>query len=106
MLVNMVKNQGVVPSTEIVAWMVRVGMLLTRFMEAAVPACRQFDPVPILGMGKKGRETWIRRVKETATMERCKYQGLDQILQKAEKEAPALILGKTASDTPRTMTFS
>ena len=31
---------------------------------ASLPAWRHFDPVPILNMDKKGKEAWIRRVKE------------------------------------------
>ncbi len=88
-MVNMVKSTGLALSSGIVAWMVRGGTLVAGLMAAVVPAWRQFDPVPILGMDKKGQEAWTRRVKEAATMEAREHQGLDQILQATNQEPAA-----------------
>ncbi len=106
MLVNMVKSTGLALSTGLVAWMVRGGTLLTGLMAVALPAWRQFDPVPILGMDKKDQEAWTRRVKEAATMEAREHQGLEQILQDGEKMSPASTLTNTSSDTPPSTTSS
>jgi hypothetical protein len=48
----------------------------------SLPAWRHFDPVPILNMDKKGKEAWIRRVKEADKLETREHQGLEQILQR------------------------
>ncbi len=77
---EMIKGTGLTLSAGFVAWMVRGGTLVAGLM-ASLPAWRQFDPVPILGMDKKGKEAWTRRVQEAANMEAREHQGLEQILQ-------------------------
>ncbi|MDH3772560.1 MAG: hypothetical protein OET79_16440, partial [Nitrospirota bacterium] len=85
---DMLKGVGLTLSTGIVAWLVRGGTLLAGLM-ASLPAWRHFDPVPILGMGKKDKEAWTRRVKEAAKMEARDHQGLEQILQRQGNEPPS-----------------
>ena len=85
---DMLKGIGLTLSTGIVAWLVRGGTLLAGLM-ASLPAWRHFDPVPILGMGKKDKEAWTRRVKEAAKMEARDHQGLEQILQRQGNEPPS-----------------
>jgi hypothetical protein len=84
---DIMKGLGLTLSTGIVAWLVRGGTLLAGLM-ASLPAWRHFDPVPILGMNKKDKETWTRRVKEAAKMEARDHQGLEQILQSNAENAP------------------
>ncbi|MCA9465829.1 MAG: cadherin domain-containing protein, partial [Nitrospira sp.] len=79
LLVNMAKQTGLALSAGFVAWMVRGGALVASLM-ASLPAWRHFDPIPILGMDKKDKEAWSRRVKEAASLEAREHRGLEQIL--------------------------
>ncbi len=102
MFVNMVKSTGLALSTGILAWMLRGGTLLTSLMAAAVPAWRQFDPVPILRMDKKDQEAWTRRIQEAATMEAREHQGLGQILQDGQTKPSVATEENPSSDVSTT----
>ncbi len=83
--VNSIKGAGLTLTTGLVAWLVRGGALVAGLM-ASMPAWRHFDPVPILNMDKKEKETWARRVKDAAKMEAHEHRGLDQILPGVRQE--------------------
>ncbi|MDH5426853.1 MAG: tandem-95 repeat protein, partial [Nitrospirota bacterium] len=78
--VNSIKGAGISLSAGFVAWMVRGGALMAGLM-ASLPAWRHFDPVPILNMDKKGKDAWMRRVKEATQLDAHEHHGLDHILQ-------------------------
>ena len=87
LLVNMAKETGLALSAGFVAWMVRGGALVASLM-ASLPAWRHFDPIPVLGMDKKDKEAWSRRMKEATTLEAREHRGLEQILRAKHTEPP------------------
>ena len=99
LFVNMVKGTGLALSAGFVAWLVRSGTLVAWFL-ASLPAWRYFDPVPILGMNKKDKEAWTRRMKEAGTMEAREHQDLVQILQGPGSMSP------TSSSSKATAKFT
>jgi hypothetical protein len=84
LLVDMIKTTGLALTTGLFAWLIRGGALLSSLL-ASLPAWRHFDPIPVLGMNKKDKETWTRRVKEAGELETREHEGLEQILQKNMK---------------------
>ena len=78
--VSTIKGVGFSLTAGFVAWMLRGGALLASLL-ASLPVWRQLDPIPILGMDNKERQSWTRRVKEANQLEAHQHQGLEKILQ-------------------------
>jgi hypothetical protein len=98
LFVDMLKGTALAFSAGFVAWLVRGGALVAGLM-ASLPAWRYFDPIPILGMGKKDKEAWTRLVKEAAKMEVREHQGLEKILRGPENEPPSV----SSESTPKSL---
>ena len=95
LFVDMLKATGLALSTGLLSWLIRGGALVSSLL-ASLPAWRHFDPIPILGMDKKNKKAWTRRVKEAGELEAREHQGLEQILQKS-KENPTTAMGQSST---------
>ena len=63
--------------------------MLLASMLATLPAWRNFDPIPILNMDQKSRESLTKKMKEAKEKETREHQGIDQMLdQKIGKSSP------------------
>ena len=77
---------GVALSAGFVAWLLHGGSLLASFL-ASMPAWRHFDPLPVLGAGKRDRKKHDRKAREEQEREAKQFRGLDRVLDKSEKPA-------------------
>ncbi|WP_342347575.1 cadherin domain-containing protein [uncultured Nitrospira sp.] len=85
---KMMEYTGLGFSGVLVAWLVRGGTLLASML-ATLPAWRSFDPIAILDMDQKCRESMMKKMKEAEAKEMREHQGLGQMLaQKTVKSSP------------------
>ncbi len=86
--IKMMEYTGLGFSGVLVAWLVRSGTLLASML-AVLPAWRNFDPIAILDMDQKSRESLTKKMKEAEDKETREHQGIDQMLdQKIGKSSP------------------
>ncbi len=94
LFVDMVKGAGLAISAGLVAWFIRGGTLLLWFL-SLLPAWRYLDPIPILGMNTKDKETWNQRVNEASKLESREHQGIERIFRTNTEE----VLKNTSAKT-------
>ncbi len=70
---------GVALSAGFVAWLLRSGSLLASFL-VSLPAWRHFDPLPVLGLGRRRRKERDQEMREDHEQENREFQGLDRVL--------------------------
>ncbi|MDX2251143.1 MAG: cadherin domain-containing protein, partial [Nitrospira sp.] len=70
---------GVALSAGFVTWLLRGGSLLASFL-VSLPAWRHFDPLPVLGLGRRRRKERDQEMREDHEQENREFQGLDRIL--------------------------
>jgi hypothetical protein len=70
---------GLALSAGFVAWLLRSGSLLASFL-VSLPAWRHFDPLPVLGLGRRRRKERDQEMREDYEQENREFQGLDRIL--------------------------
>jgi Flp pilus assembly protein TadB len=70
---------GLALSAGFVAWLLRSGSLLASFL-VSLPAWRHFDPLPVLGLGRRRRKERDQKMREDHEQENREFQGLDRIL--------------------------
>jgi hypothetical protein len=76
---------GIALSAGFVAWILRGGSLLASFL-VSMPAWRHFDPLPVLGSGKRERKKHDRKAREEHEQESRQFRGLDQVLKSSAKQ--------------------
>jgi Bacterial Ig domain len=81
---RVVTFSGIALSAGFVVWVLRGGSLLASFL-VSMPAWRHFDPLPVLGSGKRDRKEHDRKAREE--QENGQLRGLDQVLKSSEKPA-------------------
>jgi len=67
-----------------VAWILRGGSLLASFI-MTMPAWRHFDPLPVLGHGKRDRRKKEDEIRKELERERRQFRGLDKVLRSPAK---------------------
>jgi hypothetical protein len=78
---------GMALSAGFVAWILRGGSLLASFL-MTMPAWRHFDPLPVLGQGKRDRRKQERKTREESEQERRQFRGIDRVLRSSAKRDP------------------
>jgi hypothetical protein len=96
--IKTMKFAGLGLSAAMIGWLLRSGTLLASLL-ASLPAWRNFDPIAILNMDKKSRESWARKLKEAEHIETREHQGFNKIF-----EAKTVIPSPPSSRTrPRSL---
>ena len=83
---RVVSFSGMALSAGFVAWILRGGSLLASFL-VSMPAWRHFDPLPVLGSGKRDRKKHDRKAREEQAQETKEFRGLDRVIKSSAKPA-------------------
>lgn len=85
LLTRIASFSGIALSAGFIAWLLRSGSLLASFL-VSMPAWRHFDPLPVLGAGRKERKEHDRKTRLEEEREVKTFRGLDQILKPSGPE--------------------